>query len=165
MKVTCKKQTSENSVPRPMEQKRSGSPRDTRCHEDGKGGEEGMAFVRWRGNSATLLATVYDQGRSRQILLAALGSGYGVPTGIRESVHERFPSLSIDWNAVNEAMAKGPRNAPPLSETQLSYLEAEQQLRAWATQESPAFPGEKQQLLDAANVLRSWRSRTETSLS
>jgi len=81
-----------------------------------------MAFVRWRGNSATLLATVYEQGRSRQILLAALGGGYGVPTGVRESVHERFPGLSIDWNAVNEAMAKGPRNAPPLLETQRSYL-------------------------------------------
>jgi hypothetical protein len=124
-----------------------------------------MAFVRWRGNSATLLATVYEHGRSRQILLAALGSGYGVPTGIRESVHERFPGLSIDWNAVNEAMAKGPRNAPPLSETQQSYLGIEQQLRAWAVQAPPTFPGERQQLLDAANVLRTWRSRAETSRS
>ena len=148
-----------------MTQKRgSGARCDTRCHAAGKGGKKGMAFVRWRGNSATLLATVYEQGRSRQILLAALGGGYGVPTGVRESVHERFPGLSIDWNAVNEAMAKGPRNAPPLLETQLSYLEAEQQLRAWATQATPTFPREKQQLLDAANVLRSWRSREETSL-
>ena len=31
-----------------------------------------MAFVRWRGNCAELLATVYENGRSRQILLANL---------------------------------------------------------------------------------------------
>ncbi len=35
-----------------------------------------LAFVRWRGNSAQLLATGYDQGRSRQILLANLHGAY-----------------------------------------------------------------------------------------
>lgn len=41
-----------------------------------------MAFVRWRGNSASLLTTVYDQGKSRQVLLARLGSGYTVPRSV-----------------------------------------------------------------------------------
>lgn len=121
-----------------------------------------MAFVRWRGNSAALLATVYEQGRSRQVLLAALGSGYGVPTGVREYVHERYPDISIDWDRVNEAMAKGPRSAPPLSNAQLSYLEIEQRLREWANQPITLFLGEKQQLLNAANVLSNCRGREET---
>lgn len=124
-----------------------------------------MAFVRWRGNSATLLATVYEQGRSRQILLAALGGGYGVPSGVRAYVSERFPEIPIDWDGVNEAMAKGPPNAPSLTHAQLSYLEAEQQLREWATLAITPFHREKQQLIDAANVLRNCRSREDTHLS
>lgn len=56
-----------------------------------KGGVE-MAFVRWRGYSATPLTTVYEQGKSRQVLLTALGDGYRVPTGVREDMTERFPT-------------------------------------------------------------------------
>lgn len=118
-----------------------------------------MAFVRWRGNSATLLTTVYEQGRSQQTLLAALGCGYRVPAGVREYVTEHFPTVSVDWNKVNEAMARGAPVAPVLTHTQLTYLEVEQRLREWANQQTAPFPGEKQQLLDAANVLSDWRSR------
>ena len=35
-----------------------------------------MAFVRWRGNSADLLTTVYQEGRSRPVRLAELGGAY-----------------------------------------------------------------------------------------
>jgi len=122
-----------------------------------KGGVE-MAFVRWRGYSATLLATVYEQGRSRQVLLAALGGGYRVPTGVREDVTERFPTLIIDWNAVNRAMAKGPLGSTPLTEKQLTYLDVELHLQKWAKQASP-YPRESKQLLAAANVLSNWCSR------
>lgn len=118
-----------------------------------------MAFVRWRGNSATLLTTVYEQGRSRQMLLAALGCGYRVPTGVREYVTEHFPTVSVDWDKVNEDMARGAPGAPLLTHTQLTYLEVEQRLREWATQPATVFPGETQQLLHAANVLSDWRSR------
>jgi len=124
-----------------------------------------MAFVRWRGNSAALLATVYEQGRSRQVLLAALGCGYAVPKGVREYLGERFPDMSIDWDQVNEAMAKGPHTAPTLSNAQLSYLEVEQRLRAWTDKQITPFPGERQQLLDAANVLSNCRVREETRLT
>jgi len=124
-----------------------------------------MAFIRWRGNSAALLATVYEQGRSRQVLLAALGGGYAIPNGIREYVTARYPDMSIDWHRVNEAMAKGPQSAPPLSNTQLSYLEVEQRLREWASQLITPYSGEKRQLLDAANVLSNCRGREETQLT
>jgi hypothetical protein len=40
-----------------------------------KGGPD-MAFVRWRGCSAQLLATVYENGRSKQIVLARLPEFY-----------------------------------------------------------------------------------------
>ena len=118
-----------------------------------------MAFVRWRGNSATLLATVYEQGRSRQILLAALGGGYSVPTHVREDVRARFPELLIDWEKVNEAMAKGPKSAPPLTSVELSYLEVEQRLREWANQPITPYPDEARQLLHAAQVLTGCRAR------
>lgn len=119
-----------------------------------------MAFVRWRGNSAALLATVYDQGKSRKVVLAALGCGYRVPTGVRESVAERFPNVTVDWDYVFQSMAKGPKSAPPLTERQLTYVEVEQRLREWASETTP-FPGETQQLLGAANVLSAWRSRLD----
>lgn len=117
-----------------------------------------MAFVRWRGNSASLLATVYDEGRTRQVLLAPLGCGYRVPTGVRELVAERFPNIFVDWESVNQTMEKGPSGAAPLTTKQLSYLEAEQSLRVWG--ELPnTLPGERQQLLAAATVLSEWRSQ------
>lgn len=118
-----------------------------------------MAFVRWRGNSATLLATVYEQGKSRQVLLATLGGGYSVPNYVREAVGARFPDVFVDWEKVNEAMAKGPRSAPPLTGVQLSYLEVEQRLRAWANQPITPYPDEARQLLHAAQVLTGCRAR------
>ena len=75
-----------------------------------------MAFVRWRGNSAALLITVYEKGRSRQVLLAALDCGYRVPAGIQAYVNEHFPDVFVDWNRVNQAMAQGPSSAAPLTQ-------------------------------------------------
>ncbi len=117
-----------------------------------------MAFVRWRGNSAALVTTVYDKGRSRQVLLAALGCGYRVPTGVQAYVIENFPNVFVDWDRVNRAMAKGPPGAAPLTKQQGSYLEIEQHLRKWGNQ-AGTLPGERQPLLAAADVLSAWRSR------
>lgn len=117
-----------------------------------------MAFVRWRGNSATLLATVYEQGRSRQVLLAALSCGYHVPTGVREFVSEQFPTIPVDWATVNRAMAEGPPGEAPLTERQLSYVEVENHLLDWAS--SPiSNTRESQQLIATAHLLSGWRSR------
>lgn len=121
-----------------------------------------LAYVRWRGNSAALLATVYEQGRSRQVQLAPLGCSYRVPNGIREHVTEHFPNIVVDWETINQSMAQGPSNAAPLTAEQLSYLEVENHLRDWANV-AKSYPGESQQLLAAANVLSGFRSRVDKS--
>lgn len=118
-----------------------------------------MAFVRWRGNSATLLASVYQNGKSRQVLLAALGTGYRVPTDVRKSVTEQFPTIFVDWAAINRAMATGPPQSMPLSTIQISYLEVENCLREWANQACP-YAEEAKILIAAANVLTARRSRS-----
>ena len=121
-----------------------------------------MAFVRWRGKSAALLPTVYDKGRSRQVLLAALGGGYPVPTEVREEVSARFPDRFVEGEKINEGIARDPQSAPPLSSIQLSYLEVEQRLREWANRPITPFPDEKRQLLYATHVLTRCRTREGT---
>lgn len=116
-----------------------------------------MAFVRWRGNSATLLTTVYDSGKSKQVQLAALGCGYSVSTRVRESVTERFPNIPVDWEAVNKAMANGPPDSPLQSRAQMTYLEVEQRLREWA--QTAPYPSEKHDLVMAAHALSNMRVR------
>lgn len=119
-----------------------------------------MAFVRWRGNSAALLATVYEPGGSHQLQLANLGAGYGVSDAVRRYVTVNFPDIPVDWNVVNTAMAQGPAGSAPLSEQQHGYLTVENLLRQWAHNPSP-FPLESTDLLKAADVLKSWRVRQE----
>lgn len=118
-----------------------------------------MAFVRWRKNSASLLTTVYDQGKSRQVLLARLGTGYTVHHGIRRTVEERFPDIAVDWEAVNLAMAQGPTQSPPLTTDAMDYLAVENLLRKWAHVPAP-YPRESSALLEAAEVLVHWRVRS-----
>ena len=65
-----------------------------------------MAFVRWRGRTAELLATVYAQGRSRQVRLACLG-GHAVDPDTRADVQARFPGIRVDWEAIDLAIASG----------------------------------------------------------
>ena len=73
-----------------------------------------MAFVRWRGHSAQLLTTVYERGRSRQVLLGRLPEAGGVPLHRRAAIAARWPDLRIDWAAVDRALAAGPPDAPAL---------------------------------------------------
>jgi len=117
-----------------------------------------MAFVRWRGNNAALLATVYKQGASRQILLANLDSGYGVSESVRRYVTENYPDIHVDWNAINTAMAHGPTGSAPLTKAQLDFLTVENLLREWTHNPCP-FPQECMELLRAAEVLKNWRTR------
>lgn len=119
-----------------------------------------MAFIRWRGLCAQLLTTVYDKGRSRQVLLANLQSGYTVPDEIRDQVHEQFPQITVKWDAIEEALAKGPAGSPELTAEQWDCVRVERALRAWA--ENPQFvPGDANILKAAAKVLvnrRAWIS-------
>ena len=64
-----------------------------------------MAFVRWRGNCAQLLATLSVQGHSRQICLANLEGRYAVPDWIRMRVQDEHPAIRVDWERIDRALA------------------------------------------------------------
>ncbi|MGD0857083.1 MAG: hypothetical protein ABSA18_14990 [Dehalococcoidia bacterium] len=66
-----------------------------------------MAFVRWRGRCCELVATVYENGKSKKIILANIHDFY-VPEWVKEEVATKFPSVRVDWLAVDQAIAQGP---------------------------------------------------------
>ena len=119
-----------------------------------------MAFIRWRGNSAQLVATRYDQGRSHQVVLAALGTGYRMPSGIAERVTQQFPDIRVDWDAIARAIIQGPPDPLP-TPRQKTYGEVEHLLRCWADQAATLYPRERTALREAADVLTSWRARED----
>ena len=117
-----------------------------------------MAFIRWRGNCAQLLATVYEGGRCRQLTLTTLRGHYAQPDE-REHVAARFPHLQVDWQAVDAVLAKGPpvKRAQVPSE-HLDWAAIEHQLRELAERARPQLPREASKLLQAAEVLTWWRA-------
>ena len=122
-----------------------------------------MAFVRWRGNSAELLTTVYDQGRSRQVRLACLGGAYTVDPLVRTAVAERFPGIRVDWAAVDQALAEGPpheraQTAAGVPNDRLEWLTLERRLRYWAAMIEPRREADARPLRAAAALLAIWRS-------
>lgn len=120
-----------------------------------------MAFVRWRGNSAELLTTAYEHGRSRQIRLACLGGAYAVSPETRTAVAERFPKVRVDWDAVEVALAEGPPHeraqATKVPNDRLEWLHLERRLRYWAAMTEPLRRWEADRLRASADVLRIWR--------
>ena len=116
-----------------------------------------MAFVRWRGNCAQLLATVTVQGRSRQVCLANLEGRYAVPEWMRLRVHIEHPTIRIDWARIDRALAAGPAGSAPMTSAQQRCLELELGLRAWA-QDLDGFPADRAALEQAAHVLTNWRA-------
>ncbi len=118
-----------------------------------------MAFVRWRGNSAQLLATRYEHGRSRQILLANLHGAYVTTASLRQTVTERFPEVVIDWHAVDQALALGPTTDTPPSAEQLEWSIVASWLQEWAITGPQGYPGERATLQAAAQVLTTWQAR------
>lgn len=122
-----------------------------------------MAFVRWRGNSAELLTTVYEQGRSRQVRLAGLGCRSYVWPDVPAKVAERFPQVVVDWAAVERTLAAGPlarqtdAAAAGAPNDQLEWLEIERRLRYWAALVEPLRPWEAERLRAASELLREWR--------
>ncbi|PSR32267.1 MAG: hypothetical protein C7B46_14955 [Sulfobacillus benefaciens] len=117
-----------------------------------------MAWVRWRGKSAQLVATVWEHGRSRQHVLANFHGAYSLSWSLRESVERNFPALSIDWMAVADALAQGPPEALPLSMAAWDWARVEYHLQVWAHQPW-GDTHERASLRAAAAVLSSWRSR------
>ena len=108
-----------------------------------------MAFVRWRGRCCELIATVYENGRSKKITLANLQAFY-VPEWIKKEVAEKFPGIKVDWLAVEQALAQGPpavltKSTPP---EHLDMATVEHYLRKWADDIS------KKNRIKEANYLR-----------
>ncbi|PSR25977.1 MAG: hypothetical protein C7B46_20415 [Sulfobacillus benefaciens] len=118
-----------------------------------------MAFVRWRGHSAQLLTTVYDQGRSRQILWANLHGAYATTPSVRKAVAAEFPDVVIDWHAVDQALAIGPSSSPPPSPAQLEWATVASWLQDWAMDRTQGFSAERAALQAAAQVLTAWQAR------
>lgn len=116
-----------------------------------------MAFVRWRKNCAELLATVYADGRSRQVLLTSLPGPY-VPMHLRNEVSRRFPDIPVDWHAVQKALARGPK-AHPAPTHHMTWAEAESLLRelAWSLATPRGWTRDALALERAADVLTQWR--------
>ena len=117
-----------------------------------------MAFVRWRGNCAELLATVYENGHSRQILVANLVTSYA-SVGLRQQVAREHPEIHVDWLAVESALARGPKSAA-VPERAMTILQAESLLRDLAQRLSSGDKMTKEAflLMDAADVLFRLRS-------
>ena len=113
-----------------------------------------MAFIRWRGPRAPRLATVYQDGRSRQVVLANLGGAYAVPTGVRAHVAAAFPTIRVDGAAIDRALVVGPPGSPPLTAAPWTWVTAAAALRDWARR--AAIPSDRSRLELAAHVLTTW---------
>ena len=119
-----------------------------------------MAFVRWRGNHAKLLATVYGNGRSKQFTLANLPEFYA-SEATKWRVAEKFPQIKVDWAAVDRVLALGPsgilkQNMPS---EQLDYAAVEHCLREWGDDaKKNGLIHDATKLCIAAGVLTKWRA-------
>ena len=92
-----------------------------------------MAFVRWRGRCCELIATVYENGRSKKITLANIHDFYA-PGWLKEEVAMKFPGIKVDWLAVDRAIAKGPPRflTKDIPGEHLDAATIEHYLRKWA---------------------------------
>lgn len=115
-----------------------------------------MAFVRWRGNCAQLLATISVDGRPRQRLLANLHGAYRTTPQFRQRIMDAFPDVSVDWSAVDRSLAQGPPTAVPPSSDQLQWADVAHRLSVWAATSSD--PEDRRALSIAAEILTRWQS-------
>ncbi len=117
-----------------------------------------MAWIRWRGQSAPRMTTVWQNGKTRQRYLASLGGVYTVPEWRQQQISERFPTVPIDWVAIQAALVQGPPGNRPPSAAMLGWAEVEMRLRDWARTGPEMYAGEREALRVAARVLESWRA-------
>lgn len=92
-----------------------------------------MAFLRWRGRCAQLLATVYKDGHSKQISLATFPE-FHISDQIRDMVEKKHPTIPVDWNKIRRDFAKGPPDhlVEPASDEHQEMALAEIRLRKWS---------------------------------
>jgi len=116
-----------------------------------------MGFVRWRGRCAQLLATAYEDGRSKQITLAKLPEFY-VLESTKRDVEKNYPEVKVDWEEISRSLAKGPPDImkSKVPDKHLDMAEVENHLRAWA--EEAIDKNDSNSLKLAASVLTKWRA-------
>ena len=107
-----------------------------------------MAFIRWRGRCAQLLATVYIDGRSKQITLTNLPE-FNIPEATKHYVAKKFPDVKVDWVAVTRLLAEGPldilKEKTPTEHLDMAVVE--QYLRKWAAEANKTFSEKCKKLL------------------
>jgi hypothetical protein len=119
-----------------------------------------MAYVRWRGRCCELIATLYENGKSKKVTLANLHD-FHVPEWVKEEVAAKFPGIRVDWLAVDQAIAKGPPDflTQDTPHEHLDMATIEHFLRQWADDLSKAGrPKEAECLRAAAYTLKEERS-------
>lgn len=116
-----------------------------------------MAFIRWRGRCAQLLATTYVDGHSKQITLTNL-PGFYIKKSTKQYVAEKFPDILVDWVTLTRSLAEGPpkglKEKTPAEHLDMAVVE--QSLRKWAAEAKNA--NQAHRLYDAAGVLTDWRA-------
>jgi hypothetical protein len=117
-----------------------------------------MAFVRWRGKCAQLLATIYTEKGSKQVRLALLPE-FEVSQETRNEVGRKYPNIQVDWIQISRSLAQGP---PDLVKEQIpteyqDMAEVESRLRMWAVRADDR--NDANRLNSAANVLAGIRQR------
>lgn len=119
-----------------------------------------MAWIRWRGTSAHLMATVWVAGKNRQRYLVNLGGVYSVSSSMRRAITDRYPDLPIDWAAIDRTLAQGPPGTPPLAPDAEDWAAVEHHLRDWALRDDRPVH-DRRLLEDTADVLQDWRIQRE----
>jgi hypothetical protein len=90
------------------------------------------------------------------VLLANFGGAYYAHESIQALVTREHPKIKVDWETVNQALARGPTTAPTVPPEHLDWARVEHYLRDWARLASSSK--ETDCLKRAADVLTSWRS-------
>ncbi len=116
-----------------------------------------MAFIRWRGRCAQLLATIYIDGRTKQITLTNLPE-FNIPEATKHYVAKKFPDVKVDWVAVTRLLAEGPpdilKEKTPTEHLDMAVVE--QYLRKWAAEANET--AHAHHLYASAAILTEWRA-------
>lgn len=84
-----------------------------------------MAFVRWRGETAQILASVWKEGKSKQVRVCSLPPEQRTITpGLKEIVAKEVPDVVIDWDEIQNQLDAGPAGG--------DYMRTAVQLAMWA---------------------------------
>lgn len=106
--------------------------------------------------NAPFMATVWDGGKTRPRYLASLGGVYTVPEWVPQEITDRFPTIPIDWTAIQATLVTGPPGTAAPSAQMLDWAEVEARLRDWAQTGPEDYPGERQALRAAAQILEAF---------